>query len=138
MSQLKPGTEARFTVIRDGREQALSVKLDELPSTSASRDERGGGQGNSGAGLSVQPLTPEAAARLGVEAGEGIVVEQVDPSGPAAKAGFRPGDVITEVDGVTVANAKALREALADAGDRPALVLVRRDGANLFLTLSLA
>jgi serine protease Do len=138
VSQLKPGTEARFTVIRDGHEHALSVKLDELPSTSASRDERGGEQGNSGAGLSVQPITPETAARLGVEAGKGLVVEQVDPSGPAAKAGFRPGDVITEVDGVTVANAKVLREALADAGDRPALVLVRRDGANLYLTLSLA
>ena len=38
-------------------------------------------------------------------AGQGAQISEVTPNGPAAKAGIKPGDVITKVDGHTVANA---------------------------------
>ena len=60
----------------------------------------------------------------------------VDPDGPAADAGFERGDVIQEINGAPVKNVSALREAIKGASDRPALVLVRRDAATIFLTLS--
>ena len=68
----------------------------------------------------------------------GVQVSNVDPSGPAAEAGFQRGDVIVEVDGAPVQSASDLRTALTKAGDRPALVLVRRDDASLYLPLSLS
>lgn len=87
-------------------------------------------------GLSVQPVTPALANRLGLEKAEGLAVTAVDPSGPAADAGFRAGDVILDVDGSPVTSAAELRAAVGRAGGRPALVLVRRGDATLYLTLS--
>jgi serine protease Do len=50
-------------------------------------------------GIKVEPLTAEQAARLGLRhETEGVVVDDVDPSGPAADAGIQPEDVILEVN----------------------------------------
>ena len=68
--------------------------------------------------------------------GKGLVVAGVDPAGPAAAAGFQPGDVIETVNGKPVADASELRSAVKAAGDRPALVLVHRRAGSLYLTLS--
>jgi serine protease Do len=136
IAALKPGTQAALTVVRDGREQTLTATLDELPSAAADAEPTAGGSSREGAGLSVQPLTPQTARQLGIESTEGLVVTNVDPSGPAADAGLRRGDVIQEVGGKKVASAAELRRELSGAGDRPALVLVRRGDNTLFLTLS--
>ncbi|MDH5859171.1 trypsin-like peptidase domain-containing protein [Lampropedia aestuarii] len=49
------------------------------------------------AGLVSDPLTPELAEAAGVKATSGVIVTGVLQGGPAAKAGIRPGDVITLV-----------------------------------------
>lgn len=133
---LKPGTKATLTIVRSGREQTLTATLDELPSRAEAAIPTGDSRADGGAGLSVEPLTPATARRFGIEATEGLLVTGVDPSGPAADAGFRRGDVIQEVGGNKVESAADLRRELAQSGDRPALVLVRRGDSNLFLTLS--
>lgn len=51
------------------------------------------------AGLVPASITPEIAARLGLPSTDGVIVAQVSPNGPAAKAGITSGDVITAVDG---------------------------------------
>ena len=139
VSQMKPGSSARLTIIRDGRERELTVELDELPSQRAAAGEAEGERAGGGAGLSVQPLTPALARRMGLDAdAKGLVVTDVAPAGPAAESGFRRGDIVEEVDGKPVTSASDLRAALGDADDRPALVLVRRENASIFLTLSLS
>jgi Do/DeqQ family serine protease len=136
VASLKPGTKATLKVVRDGRDQTLTATLDELPSQTSDATPTDDAANRGGAGLSVQPLTPQLARSLGIDATDGLVVTDVDPSGPAADAGFRRGDVITEVDGKTVEHAASLRRELARAGDRPALVLVQRGDASVFLALS--
>ncbi|MGE0450452.1 MAG: DegQ family serine endoprotease [Vicinamibacterales bacterium] len=137
VAQLKPGSKVQLHIVRSGHEQTLSVTLDELPSKSASAAPGSGGSAPEGAaGLSVQPLTPDVAKRMDVDADSGLVVTNVDPDGTAAEAGFRRGDVIQEVDGVAVSTPSALREQLKKAGSRPALVLVQREGATIFLPLA--
>ena len=134
VSSLEPGSTARVTVVRDGREQTLDVTLAALES-SAAAGRRGEADGDStGFGMAVEPLTSARARELGIEAKSGVVVVDVQPSGRAADAGLRPGDVIAEVDRKPVATADALRSALNE-GDRPALLLVHRGEATLFLTL---
>jgi Do/DeqQ family serine protease len=135
---LDPGSKVTLSVVRDGQEKTLTATLDELPSQTADATPVEGNEGRGGAGLSVQPLTPELARRLGTDATEGIVVMNVDPSGPAADAGFRQGDVIQEVGGKKVDSVASLRRELEKAGDRPALVLVQRGDASIFLTLERA
>jgi len=85
----------------------------------------------------VQPLTPDIARQLGLDQRDGVVVTGVQPSGRAADAGLRAGDVIAEVDGTVVRTADALRSALS-SGNRPALVLVTRGGNSVYLTLERA
>jgi serine protease Do len=58
----------------------------------------------------------------------------VPPGGRAADAGLRPGDVITEIDRKPVNNPDALRAALRD-GNKPALLLVQRGQATVYLTI---
>jgi serine protease Do len=66
-----------------------------------------------------------------------VVVAEVAPDGPAAEAGLQEGDVITRANGQAVTSASELRSALAaNRGEKPSLLLVVRDGRNLFLTMN--
>ena len=51
--------------------------------------------------IGVEPgeLTPELAQTFGVKAEQGVIITGVLGNGPAASAGIRPGDVITQVGG---------------------------------------
>ena len=50
-------------------------------------------------GVSLQEITPDLAAGLSLPRREGVVVSDVMPSGPAAKAGLKIQDVIVTLDG---------------------------------------
>jgi serine protease Do len=135
IAQLGPGGKAELTIVRNGRMQKLTATLEELPSATADAAPAGRGGNATAGGLAVEPLTPQRARQMGIEGESGLVVTRVEPDGPAADAGFRSGDVIQEVDGQAVGSSADLKKSLA-AGDRPALVLVRRGEQSLFLTLS--
>ena len=51
-------------------------------------------------GMQVAAIPPEAAQRSGTS--PGLLVQAVDPGGPARRAGVQPGDVVVEVDGKPV------------------------------------
>jgi Do/DeqQ family serine protease len=136
VSQMMPGTEAKVTIVRDGKEQTLAVRLGEHQ---GARDDDEGSPRAAGAGggfgLSVQPLTRDTARELGVSVSTGLVVTDVAPSSRAADAGLRQGDVIEEVDGAKVATADALRTALGKAASAPALLLVHRGEVTIYVPL---
>ncbi len=50
-------------------------------------------------GVSIQPLTPELAKSFGAKDTKGILVSDVMPDSPAARAGIKPGDIVVEYDG---------------------------------------
>lgn len=58
-------------------------------------------------GTVVQPLTPDLAEMFKTD--KGGLVADVEPDGPAAKAGLKSGDVITAVNGKKVNSARDLR-----------------------------
>lgn len=59
-------------------------------------------RGRIGVQVQTQPLTQATAQALGLPGPAGAVVSIVAEGGPAAKAGLRPGDVITEFNGQPV------------------------------------
>jgi serine protease Do len=135
VAESQPGSSVQLTLVRSGKEQTVAVKLAELTSDGAPADEEAEpGSDTTGFGMSVEPLTPETARQLGVSGSQGVVIAGVQPSGRAAEAGLRSGDVILEVDGKPIQSVDALRAALKQ-GDRPALLLVHRGDATMFATI---
>ena len=59
-------------------------------------------------GISVQNLTDQAAARLGLSGVSGVLVASVAPGGPADEAGIPENSVITAVDGRSVSTFEEL------------------------------
>jgi Do/DeqQ family serine protease len=134
VAQQLPGTGVKLTLLRDGKEQTVTVTLAARQSASAADSRTEGAGDPSGFGMAVEPLTKERARGLGVSASSGVLVTDVQSSGRAADAGLRPGDVITEVDRKPVATVDALRAALKE-GNRPALVLIHRGETTAFITI---
>ena len=63
-----------------------------------------------------------------------MVVEGV--SGPAARAGIQPGDVVLSVSGTPVTGVEQLRSLLAKAGKQVA-ILVQRGEVRIFVPVAL-
>ncbi len=130
----KPGTEVNLTVVRDGKEVNIKVRIGRLPEeeSRSSREEESGDLG-----LALRELTPQEKARLGVE---GVVVVSVVPSSPAGRSGLRPGDIIMRVNYKKVTGVEefyALINSLKEMGKSKALLLVRRERNNIYLVLNL-
>jgi Do/DeqQ family serine protease len=134
IAALGPDAKVELSIVRGGKTERVRATLDALPSQStAARGDRSS-EGERAAGLSVEPLTAQRARQLGLKGDQGVLVTSVDPSGPAADAGIRTGDVIQQIDGQAIASAAELRKALSH-GDRPALVLVRRGEQTVFVAV---
>jgi serine protease Do len=85
-------------------------------------------------GVNVQELTPELAAYFGVK--DGLLVNSVQADTPAAKAGFKAGDVIGTVNGKAVTTPNELIKELADK-DGEVTIGVTRDKKPLSLKATL-
>ena len=57
-------------------------------------------------------FTPDIAESLGLENARGALVSEVVEGGAADKAGIKAGDVITSINGRTIANASELRNSI--------------------------
>ena len=139
-----PGTELKITVLRDGSPVELTATLDEFELQGAKGDdESGGSNGNPESrsetgklGLSLQPLTPQAARQFGIEEGtQGMLVTAVDEAGAGADAGINRGDVILEINRRSVSSMDEVQAALESAGGKPVLLLLSRRGQTIYLTV---
>jgi len=79
-------------------------------------------------GVSIQPLTAELARSFGAKDSKGVLVNEVVPDSPAAKAGLKPGDILLEFDGRPMEGPGDLQRAVGfTSPDRTAKVKVWRD-----------
>ncbi|HVH41962.1 MAG TPA: Do family serine endopeptidase [Labilithrix sp.] len=126
VARRKPGTRVTLEVTGKKGKRTVSSVLDELkeePARTRQEPSRPGGPKND-VGISIAD-DPRI----------GVVVDGVDPSGPAAGL-LDVGDVIVEVEGVPVKSAREVPERIRrGAADRPILLRVRRDGRTRFVAI---
>src|SRR5581483_4754540 len=66
-------------------------------------------------GVSIQPLTAELARSFNAKDTKGVLISDVMPESPAAKAGLKPGDILLEFEGKKVEAPSDLQRAVAMA-----------------------
>jgi serine protease Do len=90
-------------------------------------------------GISIQPLSTDIAAGLGLPKDKGEIVASVEASGPAARAGIKQGDVILKVNNsdVTYDNTLSYIVANTPVGTGVPIELIR-DGQRKTLTATIA
>jgi serine protease Do len=78
-------------------------------------------------GVEIQSITPEMAASFSNKSMKGAIVASVTPGGPAAQAGFMPGDIVLAVNGKPVEDSRDLTRRVASlpAGASAAFTIVR-------------
>lgn len=88
-------------------------------------------------GVGTATLTPEESRRLGFTVSRGALVTRVFGDSPAARAGIRPGDVITSVNGASIESREAFSTLTSTATVGESLTIgVRRDDASLQLKVT--
>lgn len=90
-------------------------------------------------GVEIQNFTPEMAASLGNPNMQGAIVAKVVSDGPAAKAGFKQGDIILSIDDTNITDSRDLtrRVALVPPG-QAAHFTILRNGNKMTLTADIA
>ena len=80
-------------------------------------------------GVQIQQVTPEIAKSLGLPKDDGALVADVTPDGPAAKAGFKQGDVILSLTAMTIDKVRDLPIVVAQTtvGDKAEVKVWRKE-----------
>ncbi|HXE38583.1 MAG TPA: PDZ domain-containing protein, partial [Azonexus sp.] len=128
---MSAGETVKLQVWRKGAARDINVRIVSFSDQKlAAAEPRENDKGR--LGVAVRSLTPEEQQQAEVKGG--VLVQKV--SGPAARAGIQPGDIIVSVNGEPVKGAEQLRALLAKAGKRIAL-LVERDDSRIFVPVDL-
>ena len=131
----KVGVKLPVTVIRNGQEKTLNVKLGELP------DDQTVAQANvmpekktaNRLGFTAVDLSDKQKEELEVE--DGVLVSHM-VTGAASQAGVRKDDIILAVDNKPVTNLKQFNKIVKDLpGGKSVALLVQRSGSPTFLAI---
>lgn len=139
ISSLLPGASVNLTVVREGKERTIDVKLAKLPDQKMASNRQGGDNSEQDEadlprlGLKLAPADSVSGAGK-----EGVVVTDIDSSGAAAERGIKSGDVILEVGGKHVTRPSDIRNAIVAArkdGKSVVLLRIKSGDGNRFVTL---
>ena len=141
VAETSVGTKVDIEVVRDGKRQTLSPTIARMAEEAPVAEGKGGIVEKPGAksvfGLQVADLNDLLRQRYGLgKDTTGVVVLGIDRRSPAAEANIRPGDIILKVNQQSVKNEAEIRKQVAADTDGNVLLLVARDGNNLFVGLT--
>lgn len=153
-SNTKVGQTVTLTVLRDGKQQTLDVTLEARPAAQQQQSNANPPSVTSGIHLGIAGVTVDQsiAKAMNLPNGtQGVLVEQVEPGSLADHAGLQAGsqsvtingqqimvggDIITGVNGQSVASIEDLKAALAQLpSDHPLSLSVLRNGQETQITV---
>jgi len=88
-------------------------------------------------GVELEVIRPEFAEALKLTSAEGVLIKGVVASGPADKAGVKPGDVLVAIDGRAMPNPNAVLNVVTGlAPGSPAKLKLKRKGQDLEIPIT--
>jgi Do/DeqQ family serine protease len=90
-------------------------------------------------GIGAQDITPDLVSAFNLSVGKGAVVTEVMANSPAQNAGLQTGDIITNINGVTISNANDVVNAIAFLRvDSKATINVLRNNKSMSITANIS
>lgn len=132
-----PGTVVTLTILRDGKQEEVKVKLGELPEeeTEAKPAVR---KSVAKLGFQVANLTPEIREQYNLDKRDrGVVIVQVQPGSYAERLGLQAGDLIMKINRKPVTNVKEFNKEFQklNPGD-PVAFFIKRGQNQLFVSFT--
>lgn len=121
VGDLLAGENAKFTVIRDGKQTELTVKIDERDESIVADSSK------LWPGFTVYPIDKDIAEKLKFKTNKGIFITSVETKTPAVSMGLKNYDIIKKVNDVPVNNIADFYSQLAKAG-KEIWFEIERDG----------
>jgi len=132
VAELRPGATATLGIWRKGGAQDISISVGEAKPEKIASKGGSSAEDTGKLGLAVRSLSSQEQQQAKLDGG--LLVEEV--SGPAAKAGIQPGDLVLAVNGTPVKSVEELRNLTAKHGKSIAL-LIQREQARLFVPIDI-
>lgn len=132
VAELRPGTTATLGIWRKGAQKDIKISVGEAKADAVAANAGSSSENTGKLGLAVRSLNAEEQQQSKVQGG--LLVEEV--SGPAAKAGIQPGDLVLAVNGTPVKSVEDLRNLTAKTGKSVAL-LIQRENSRLFVPIDI-
>lgn len=126
-----PGTKVNLTVIRDGKQKTLGVKLGEFPET----EEQPVASNNitNDLGMRVSDITPDLVQQFNLKiSGHGVVISGIERGSAAVQAGLKVGDVILKINRKPIENLSDFNRIMKNVKKGDSLLLYVQREVNKF------
>ena len=129
----KPNSDVILTIIRNGKKKVIDVQLGELKDAKKAAAEPEEST-DSKIGLNVKEITPEMAKKYNLDRDSGVILFNVERGTKAYDAGFRSGDIITNIDKTEINSMDDYNNAIENViKGKLALFLVKRGQNSLYI-----
>lgn len=125
VQQTRPGTTRTVRILRDGKEASIDVTVEALSLETAEHKPRQAEGGK--LGLVVENVPTARLQEIGLDGG--VLVRNVKPTGPSARANVQPGDIIVKINRVRIKDVEGYRKAVSDlVVGEPVVIRIWREG----------
>ncbi len=137
VASMRPGDRIKLSIVRNGRQEEVSLRLSERPDEKARREakqedkkepEKPVEEEVDLLGFSVRPIDEKAREEIGFEVDKGLLITNVKARSNAQMEGIEPGMVILQVNQEAVGSLDELEKALDKGRDRATVLLLIRTG----------
>lgn len=129
LKETRTGHALSLTLWRDSKQIKIEVKTAQFPEKLAER------LAQKNFGVTVGDITPNNQRRYGLQTEKGVVILELDRQAYLTRIGVRPGDVIRQIDEITINDLKDYYKAVARYRHKSSLViLLQRQDQLYYLT----
>jgi serine protease Do len=143
IAQAPIGSKVKIGFVRDRQSKETTAVVEDrtrvFPNSASRQSDSQNESGAAEYGLRVENLTPERAARIGMEGQKGVLVVDVDPASFADDLGFARGDIIAEVNRQAVGSVAEYKATVGKLkpGQNVVFKVLRRQDNDRILTVFL-